>query len=136
MCSPCRPVKPSEAIAAVASRFSQSAKAGSLQASATTLAPLRGPTLCLVGLDDGVDRRRIDQAFLREDGLERAHARGHRVEFVVVMVVVVVMIVCHVEELAPGRSKRNKAVIEAGSTAGLRTFPRRHRAAIVRRCGC
>ena len=45
MCSPCRPMKPSEAIAAVASRFSQSAKFGSVQARATTLAPFLGPTL-------------------------------------------------------------------------------------------
>ncbi len=50
---------------------------------------------------------------MRKDGLERAHARGHRVEFVVVMVVVVVMIVCHVEELAPGRSRRNKSRVKS-----------------------
>ena len=45
MCSPWRPVKPSEEIAAVASARSHSRKAGSAHAFATTLAPLRGPIL-------------------------------------------------------------------------------------------
>ena len=44
------------------------------------------PDLALVGLDDGVDRRRIDQPLLRQDGFQRAHPRRHRVELVVVMV--------------------------------------------------
>src|SRR5207248_214222 len=42
-CSPCRPVKPSEAIAADASSRSQARNFASTHAFATTRAPLRGP---------------------------------------------------------------------------------------------
>ena len=74
-------------VAAAASRH----RPGSLQARATTRAPLRGPDLGLVGLDDRVDRRRIDQPLGDQDRLQRAHPRRHRVEFIVVLVIVVVV---------------------------------------------
>jgi hypothetical protein len=45
MCSPWRPVKPSDAIAALASLKSQSRYSRSAHAFATTRAPLRGPIL-------------------------------------------------------------------------------------------
>ena len=52
--------------------------------------------LGLVGLDDGVERGRIDVALLGQDRLERAHAQlrlGELRAVVVIMVVVVTMIV-------------------------------------------
>ena len=51
--------------------------------------------LGLVGLDDGVERRRIDIALLGQDGLQRADAElgvGELRAVVVVMIVVVVVV--------------------------------------------
>ena len=52
--------------------------------------------LGLVGLDDGVERGRVDVALLGQDGLQRAHAqlrlRQLRAVLVVVMMVVVVVV--------------------------------------------
>ena len=53
-------------------------EAGSLQARATTRAPLRGPISRLVELDQRVERGRVDQAFLGQDRLQRHHPRRHR----------------------------------------------------------
>ena len=44
MCSPCGPLKPSSAIAAVPSSSSRALYSGSTQARATTFAPFIGPT--------------------------------------------------------------------------------------------
>src|SRR4051812_40512090 len=53
--------------------------------------------LGLVGLDDGVERGRLDVAFLSQNRFERAHADLHFGQFraVLMIVVVVVMVVCH-----------------------------------------
>ena len=77
-------------MAAVASRSSQSRNAGSLQARATTRAPLRGPMLRLVGVDQHVQRGRVDVALLRQHRLQCAHAQVHLAEFAVLVVVVIV----------------------------------------------
>ena len=50
-------------------------KAGSLQALATTRGAVARADLGLVGLDDGVERGRIDVALLGQHGLQRAHAQ-------------------------------------------------------------
>ena len=58
--------------------------------------------LGLVGLDDGVERGRIDVAFLGQDGLQRAHAQLHLGEFraVLVMMLLVVIVPGHGEPSA------------------------------------
>src|SRR5829696_3498109 len=104
MCSPWRPVKPSEEIAAVASARSHSRKAGSAQAF-HHLGAVARPDLGLVGLDQNIDRRRIDIALLGQDRLEGADPKldvGELAVFVVV-VVVVVMVVHGRDSTAPLR---------------------------------
>ena len=59
----------------------------SAQARATTRAPLRGPILRLVGVDQHVQRGRVDVALLRQHRLQRAHAQVHLAEFAVLVVV-------------------------------------------------
>jgi hypothetical protein len=46
--------------------------------------------LLLVGLDDHIDRRRIDQPLLGKDRLQRPHPGCHRIEFIVVIMIVIV----------------------------------------------
>ena len=84
-------------------------KAGSVQALATTRAPLCGPILRLVGLDDEVERGRIDIALLGQDGFERAHAQLHLGELgaVLVIVVMVVFMVGHCDSVANRRAALN-----------------------------
>ena len=52
--------------------------------------------LGLIGLDDGVERGRIDVAFFGQDGFQRAHAQlglgQFRMRVVVVMMMVVIVI--------------------------------------------
>jgi hypothetical protein len=87
---------PIEATALVASSSSAFLNSGSVQARATTTAPLRGPIFGLVGLDDGVERLGVDVALLGQHGLQRAHAELSLGQFgavVVVMVVVMVVVV-------------------------------------------
>ena len=76
ICSPWRPVKPSEAIASVASDCSQAAKPNSSdQARATTLRAILRADLGFIGLHDRVDGGGVDQTLLNEDGFQCAHAR-------------------------------------------------------------
>src|SRR5713101_7404541 len=54
--------------------------------------------LGLIGLDDEIERSRVDVALFRQDGLERAHAQLHLRELravLVVMMVVVMVVVSH-----------------------------------------
>jgi hypothetical protein len=53
-----------------------------------------GPDLGLVGLDDGVERGRIDVSLLGQDRLQRPHAqlRLGQLRTVLMMVVVVIML--------------------------------------------
>ncbi len=51
--------------------------------------------LGLVGLDDGIERRRIDIALFGQDGLERAHPQLGLREFGMVVIVVVVVMSGH-----------------------------------------
>ena len=50
------------------------------------------PNLRLIGLDDTVDRRRVDQTLFRQQRLKRLHPRLH-VGIVIVVVVMIVVIV-------------------------------------------
>ena len=52
-----------------------------------------GPDLGLVGLDDGVERGRIDVALLGQHRLQRAHAQLRLGQLRTVLVIVVVVIV-------------------------------------------
>ena len=63
-------MNPSSAIAAVASASRRCLNAGSTQARATTRAPFRGTDLGLVGVDQLVQRGRIDEPLLGEERLE------------------------------------------------------------------
>ena len=55
------------------------------------------PDLRLERLDDGVERRRIDVAFLGQNSLERAHAQLHLGQLgAVIVVMIVVAMNCHV----------------------------------------
>jgi hypothetical protein len=56
-----------------------------------------GTDLGLIGLDDGVERGRLDIAFFGQDGLERAHTQlGLRqLRMIVIVVMMVVAIVAH-----------------------------------------
>ena len=49
--------------------------------------------LGLIGLDNDVERGRIDIALLAQNGFERAHAQLHLGEFRAVVMIVVVVIV-------------------------------------------
>src|SRR5207247_2107958 len=51
------------------------------------------PDLGLVGLDDCIERRGLDVAFLGQDGLQRAHAQLHLGELRAVLVVMVVVVI-------------------------------------------
>ena len=58
------------------------------------LGPVPRPDLDLVGLDERIDRRRIDIAFLDQDRFECAHAQLDLGE-VAVVVMIMVMVVRH-----------------------------------------
>jgi len=56
--------------------------------------------LRLIGLDDGVERSRIDIAFFGQDGLERAHAQLGLGQFrMVVIMVMMVVLVGHIGKI-------------------------------------
>ena len=81
--------------------------------------------LRFVRLDNGVDRGGIDQPFADENGFQRPHARCHRIELVVRMIVVVmVMIVRHHAIVEPkfiggqGGEARTKACSDARKSVG------------------
>lgn len=61
-------------MAAVASLRSHWAKPSSVRPFATTFAPLRGP-IRVVGIDDRVDRRRVDVALLRQELFQSPHTQ-------------------------------------------------------------
>ena len=83
--------------------------AGSLHALATTRAPLCGPTLVSIGLDDDVDRGRVDIALLGQHGFQRAHAQLHlgklRAMLVVIVIVMVVVLMVLHHAASPGRHR-------------------------------
>ena len=62
-------------MAAVASLRSHWAKPSSVRPFATTFAPLRGP-IRVVGIDDRVDRRRVDVALLRQELFQSPHTHS------------------------------------------------------------
>ena len=49
------------------------------------------PDLGLVGLDDGVERRRVDVALLGQDGFQRAHAQLRLGQFRAILVGMIVL---------------------------------------------
>ena len=59
------------------------------------LGAIVGTDFGFVGLDDGIERGRIDIAFLGQHGLERAHAQFGLGQFRMVMVVVIVVVAGH-----------------------------------------
>ena len=74
--------------------------------------------LGLVGLDDGVERGRIDIALLGQHGFQRAHAKLHLRQLravLVVMIVVMVVIVCH-GDLQASDLRYNIAMSETSRT--------------------
>ena len=99
-------MKPSEAMAAVASVMSQSRIGRIGPGLGDDAGAVARADLGLVGLDQGVDRRRIDIAFLDQDGFERPHPQLDFRQMAMVVVVVMmgmIMIVCHGTILAePG----------------------------------
>ena len=96
MCSPWRPVKPSEAIAAVASSKEPVAVVRIGPGLGHDPARRCGADLRLVGLDQHVDRRGVDVALLDEDRFERAHAQLDLGQLAVVVIVVVGVVVIDV----------------------------------------
>jgi hypothetical protein len=57
--------------------------------------------LCFVGLDNGIERGRIDIAFFGQDGFQRSHAQfslGKLRMVVIVVVVVIVVMFAHIGE--------------------------------------
>ena len=86
---------PIEATALVASSSSAFLKPGSVQALATTTRAVARADLGLVGLDDGVERGRVDIALLGQHGFQRADAklRLRQLRAVLVIVVMVVIVV-------------------------------------------
>ncbi len=89
--SPTRLMWPIEATALVASSSSAFLNSGSVQALATTTRAVARADLGLVGLDDGVERRRVDVALLGQHGFQRAHAKLRLRQLRAVLVVMVVI---------------------------------------------
>ena len=76
MFSPCGPLKPNSAMAAVPSSSSRARYSGSVHARATTLAPFSGPDVVGVAVDQAVHDVQVDETLLEQERLERFGALG------------------------------------------------------------
>ena len=77
--------------------------------------------LGLVGLDDGIERRRIDVAFLGQNGLQRADAALSLRQFRAMLVMRVVIVVCHGIGLPRNRDRHRSRGAREGQDSQKRS---------------